>query len=642
MAGVARWTPMPPGRRLLRTRAAWDVGCWTWGPSRAPSASPCCRTTTGSRPAPPATDTADDGKKVRLWSANLGYQPLKPGLAVPAGTRVVLWSDTDDGSDANHQGGEHAHGSSGPPTPVSGRWPHPLLRAAGGLQRLLMDTGGEAANPVAPTAVANPAAPTLVVDVSALLVEAAASKAGLAGQLELESCSRAALTKQLGRPLARVLGKLPLRDATVVAGGELCQILLKLLVVDGNRGLTERAGAIARVVLYHPVLPAAAVNGLLGGLPPSAAALPGWPALDAVFPTAGLLRKRDPMLRGVFPRGRSVVAQLGPAMLLPVLVELALCGTVPSASAPTPAAATSPARGRGNTRSEPGTPTPDPGTPTRRDDAAGSGNTADGAGYGDGDVVSGADDGEDDTSEDGASAYDPSLHDTLGRVLCLAELEVVMNKYSKQDVQLVHELTADLARQLADPSLRPGAQPASGGGGGGGAIDPLGANATEVGIVILRGNRCILARSLGGLDAPKVWGGVRVPTAVPAPGEAPHATAVRAAEECCEIEADGEVIPVDAIPVLRLYRGATHVTHIHVFYTLSGSEAPQSAAAAATAEDEDEPYDWFTFARAMEVAEPRTRELLQTLAYALRAAAVAGRVPDKWGGVFGQEFAGRA
>lgn len=46
----------------------------------------------------------------------------------------------------------------------------------------------------------------------------------------------------------------------------------------------------------------------------------------------------------------------------------------------------------------------------------------------------------------------------------------------------------------------------------------------------------------------------------------------------------------------------------------------------------------YTFPRAMDRAEPRSRDTLQALAMALRSAASANRIPDKWGGVFGQEM----
>ena len=53
-------------------------------------------------------------------------------------------------------------------------------------------------------------------------------------------------------------------------------------------------------------------------------------------------------------------------------------------------------------------------------------------------------------------------------------------------------------------------------------------------------------------------------------------------------------------------------------------------------------HDWYTYARAVEalkaVNDDATIVALRSLAFALQAAANAGILPVKWGGVFGQEF----
>ena len=53
-------------------------------------------------------------------------------------------------------------------------------------------------------------------------------------------------------------------------------------------------------------------------------------------------------------------------------------------------------------------------------------------------------------------------------------------------------------------------------------------------------------------------------------------------------------------------------------------------------------YDWYTWPRAMNVLrhDPQSVSTLRTMACALEAAAAAGRLPRKWGGVFGQEWLG--
>ena len=59
-------------------------------------------------------------------------------------------------------------------------------------------------------------------------------------------------------------------------------------------------------------------------------------------------------------------------------------------------------------------------------------------------------------------------------------------------------------------------------------------------------------------------------------------------------------------------------------------------------EDEEDIYDWYTFPRAISALgdDHATITALHTIAYALKSAAVAKVLPIKWGGAFGQEFAG--
>ena len=68
--------------------------------------------------------------------------------------------------------------------------------------------------------------------------------------------------------------------------------------------------------------------------------------------------------------------------------------------------------------------------------------------------------------------------------------------------------------------------------------------------------------------------------------------------------------------------------------------APSRALEDADMEDEESEYDWYTFANAVNtlnaVGDTATITALQSMAYALKGAAVADAMPVKWGGVFGQ------
>ena len=54
--------------------------------------------------------------------------------------------------------------------------------------------------------------------------------------------------------------------------------------------------------------------------------------------------------------------------------------------------------------------------------------------------------------------------------------------------------------------------------------------------------------------------------------------------------------------------------------------------------DDEDLYDWYTWPRALAVLDGRSVATLRVLACSLAAAAAAGALPSKWGGVFGQEW----
>jgi len=162
----------------------------------------------------------------------------------------------------------------------------------------------------------------------------------------------------------------------------------------------------------------------------------------------------------------------------------------------------------------------------------------------------------------------------------------------------------------------------------------------EVGGLILRGCRCVLVRSLSG-----AWKGMRIPTTFAGkPNEIPAVTALCAVSELCDIHAS-EVEVLAGVPPAHTYTtrlGKTRPVAIYTLYAVN--PPPLGPLEAADVEDPEDSYDWYTFPRAMQAlaSDPFAQAALAALAVSLAAGAAAGAVPDKWGGVFGQEWTGPA
>eukprot|EP00411_Alexandrium_monilatum_P011844 CAMPEP_0175268520 /NCGR_PEP_ID=MMETSP0093-20121207/44392_1 /TAXON_ID=311494 /ORGANISM="Alexandrium monilatum, Strain CCMP3105" /LENGTH=266 /DNA_ID=CAMNT_0016563161 /DNA_START=54 /DNA_END=854 /DNA_ORIENTATION=- len=183
----------------------------------------------------------------------------------------------------------------------------------------------------------------------------------------------------------------------------------------------------------------------------------------------------------------------------------------------------------------------------------------------------------------------------------------------------------------------PGAHPCAGSAVGG--QEQAAPEVAEFGGLILRGNRCVLVRSLEGR-----WKGMRVPSVVARPGEQPRATAVRAVTELCDVDAD-EVTQLRGISPVSSYAvrdGKVRAIPIYALYSVR--PPPPGPLEAADEEDPEDRYDWYTLPRALAAlaADMHARAALAALACALAAGAAAGAVPDRWGGVFGQEWAAAA
>jgi G3E family GTPase/ADP-ribose pyrophosphatase YjhB (NUDIX family) len=227
--------------------------------------------------------------------------------------------------------------------------------------------------------------------------------------------------------------------------------------------------------------------------------------------------------------------------------------------------------------------------------------------------------------------YDPDYCNDLGKSLFLSKLTVEMNPHTKQYERNCEEITSDLlVVQIPKASNS-------------NDIDNnICTDLTQmdwstcerhVGALVLRGNRCVLVRSLQG-----AWQGMRLPSVVPKPDELPTAAAIRALEEFTEVEAT-EVTALPLIPPVALYAPNQRSMLVHLYPLYATEPPPDGPLEEADMEDEETPYDWYTYHNAIQKLDERSVAALQTMVSALIEAANVGLLPCKWGGVFGQELA---
>lgn len=530
---------------------------------------------------------------VQFWLANLGYDRVKPmTLFSTRRVAIVLHIQEDPNT------------------------PHPLVQLAAASQHAML-CGEDGAPPA-----------VVVLDMTPLLgTGTTAAKA-----LDSESSNLGALGKILAKPTARALEKLlgfGLKEATLIAAGGAAQLLLRLL----SRRATERGirpGSVRRAVLIHPRLGAPCVNAHLSGAMDAPGETPL--AVDVLYESAAALERRDTAVRHAFACGRSAVVTGERASILAhALIESRLESRLES-------------RFDGPIDSD----SPASTEPTTAPTTVGRFGAADGATGG---VVAPA-----------VRAYDADVLDGVGQLVYLSRLSFELSRQSKQHEPVVDDADEAYAEHAAKARrMQPKASPPAAAavaaaamvpavaGGGGGAVAKNGwqatsptvtvpastnadeTGATEVGALILRGNRCVLVRSL---SAPPAWRGMRLPTAFMRAGETPVDTALRAASELCDIDGMAEVDVVHSMPPIALYRTGGRRVDVHVLYAVRLPPVEL-----VDCSDDDDLYDWYTYPRAINALQKdeASLALLRTVAYGLAAAAAAGVVEDKWGGVFGQE-----
>lgn len=215
-----------------------------------------------------------------------------------------------------------------------------------------------------------------------------------------------------------------------------------------------------------------------------------------------------------------------------------------------------------------------------------------------------------------------------GRHFQYSELTFQLSKFTKQFEQVAQDVSKQLGDSPIEMAVTAAAAPAQVVSA---ATVAAGMSSAMVGCVVLRGNRCVLVRSLTG-----VWQGLRIPAVVQREGESGAECAIRSVTELCEVDAT-EIDILRAVPPVRLYPAdGSGPVLLYAAYATDGP--PPGPLEDADIEDEEDLYDWFTFMRAAERLEDPAMDALRTLACALAAAARCRQIPNKWGGVFGQEW----
>ena len=234
------------------------------------------------------------------------------------------------------------------------------------------------------------------------------------------------------------------------------------------------------------------------------------------------------------------------------------------------------------------------------------------------------------TDDDAEAAVEAAFgaEDSRGRRLRCAEVTVDMSPLTKQpETRFCDVSSAELlAVARGDDAEADG--PAA-------ACDADDRGEPRVAALVVRGGRCILARSL---QTPKAWEGMRLPSAPAIPGEDVVSGARRAIAAQLDIDvADqgDQMAPLSNMPQLTLYRASGGVTNVVFMKALQPPVEPQEDY---DLSDDEDFYDWYTVSRALPRVDARTAALLRTAAFALSAAVEAGVVPVEWGSYFGAEL----
>ena len=190
-----------------------------------------------------------------------------------------------------------------------------------------------------------------------------------------------------------------------------------------------------------------------------------------------------------------------------------------------------------------------------------------------------------------AVAIDPGEIDDAGRAVWWNEWTFELNAQTKQPEAVVSELDPWGASTTA--AAPPGETASSCDRhdcDGCPAVNPTGGSGESqwAGALLLRGNRCVLVRSLA---SPPAWSGMRLPRLSMRPHEPPIECAIRAAAEACDIEEhiDTELERMPAVPPAALQLEAGRALIFPLYATRPPPEGPLEDA---DVTDEEDTYDW--------------------------------------------------
>lgn len=232
--------------------------------------------------------------------------------------------------------------------------------------------------------------------------------------------------------------------------------------------------------------------------------------------------------------------------------------------------------------------------------------------------------GQDSSDDSKSQIYDPEYCNAMGKTLFCSKMVVEMNRHTKQYERNCEDITTDLLEIIYPEEETMTISDFS--------KADWSTCEEHVGALVLRGNRCVLVRSVGGEE----WKGMRLPSVKSYPGESPHDTAIRALVEFTEVEANAVKFLPHVLPVaIYAPNGRPILVHLYPMYAVD--PPPDGLLEDADMED-DESYDWYTFPNAVAKLDNSSIVALQTMALNLSQAANAGLVPTEWGGVFGQEL----
>lgn len=394
------------------------------------------------------------------------------------------------------------------------------------------------------------------------------------------------LEKRISKPVCRVLEKMLLLKSTIVSFGAVCQLLLKVIsptTAASEAGHRLTAENVSRLIFINPLLPTRCINAQFRGTP---SAFTATVIADIIFNSESDRDRRLPVIRSFFSKGESYIRPSNDFQysLFSALSNVKTAGDQPA---------------EGNIMVT---------------------------------LIS-----------------DLDSTNTVGETIWMSEVTISMNKNSKQYEQSTSDLTGEMrdifkanrkkmGKIRAQSSLKANEEAA--------VVNAVSddAGGDWIGGLVLRGNRCVLVRSLQ-----SKWAGMRIPSVRPAAGETSLQTAERAVTELCDIDAD-EFYILPAIQPQIIYQtscgGSASVTrNVTVYLMYAVEPPPEGPLEDQDREDPGDLYDWYTWDRAVEafntVNDDSSVLTMRSIACVLSSASFCSAdkiLPRKWGGVFGQEW----